>query len=107
MLVKLKVQVAVLMLAGLPMLANASEDLAKKNYCFGCHMVDSKLVGPSFKEVAKRYAGQSDALAKVSKTVREGGTGQWGQIPMPAQAQLSADDANALAKWILSLPAAN
>jgi cytochrome c len=104
--VKLRVTVAVALMISLPMAGFASEDLAKKNACFGCHLVDGKLVGPGFKEIAKRYSGQDGALAKVTQTVREGGMGKWGQIPMPAQEQLSAEDAKALANWILSLPAA-
>jgi cytochrome c len=97
--------VAIFALGTLSSVATASEELAKKNSCFGCHMLDSKLVGPSFKEVAQRYTGQDEALSKVAKTVREGGSGKWGQIPMPAQEQLSPADAKALAQWILSLQA--
>ena len=91
------------MLSILPTWVMASEDLAKKNSCFGCHLVEGKMVGPGFRDIAKKYAGQNGALAEVTKSVREGGTGKWGQIPMPAQGQLSADDAKSITVWILSL----
>jgi cytochrome c len=102
---KFRYPLAIFLLGSLSTLAFASEELAKKNYCFGCHLMDGKMVGPSFKEVAAKYAGQEGALTKVTQTVREGGSGKWGQIPMPAQSQLSADEAKALAAWILTLTA--
>lgn len=80
----------------------ASADLAKKNNCLACHAVDKKLVGPSYQDVAKKYAGQADAVANLTKSIKAGGSGKWGPIPMPAQAQLSDADAKALAAWILA-----
>ena len=81
--------------------AQADQALATKNNCMACHAVDKKLVGPSYRDVAKKYAGTSaDALAA---SIRKGGVGKWGQIPMPAQAQLSEADAKKLASWILSI----
>jgi len=80
--------------------AQADQALAAKNNCMACHAVDKKLVGPSYQDVARKYAGTSaDALAA---SIRKGGAGKWGPIPMPAQPQLSEADARKLATWILS-----
>lgn len=80
----------------------ASADMAKKNACMACHAVDRKLVGPSFNDVAKKYAGQKDAVATLAKSIKAGGAGKWGPVPMPAQASLSEADAKTLATWILA-----
>jgi cytochrome c len=82
--------------------ALASAELAKAKNCTACHAVDKKLIGPSYKNVAAKYANDKDALAKLTKKVREGGVGVWGQIPMPANPQVSADEATALVKWVMS-----
>jgi cytochrome c len=82
--------------------AFASMDLAKKNACMACHAADKKLVGPSYQDVAKKYAGQKDAAATLAKSIKAGGSGKWGPIPMPAQAALSEADAGTLAAWILA-----
>jgi cytochrome c len=82
--------------------AHASLDLAKAKNCTACHAVDKKLIGPSYKDVAAKYGNDKDAVAKLSKKVREGGVGVWGQIPMPANPQVSADEAIALTKWVLT-----
>jgi cytochrome c len=82
--------------------ALASMDLAKAKNCTACHAVDKKLIGPSYKDVAAKYASDKDAVAKLSKKVREGGVGAWGQIPMPANPQVNADEASSLVKWVLS-----
>lgn len=79
----------------------ANADLAKKNSCLACHAVDKKLVGPAYQDVAKKYAGQADAEATVAKSIKAGGSGKWGPVPMPPQAQLSDADAKALAAWVL------
>ena len=79
----------------------ASADLAKKNNCLACHAVDKKIVGPAYQEVAKKYAGQADAEANLAKSIKAGGSGKWGPIPMPPQAQLSDADAKTLAAWVL------
>jgi cytochrome c len=92
--------VAVSALFAAPAFANL--DLAKKNACMACHAVDKKVVGPAYQEVAKKYAGQKDAVAAVAKSIKAGGSGKWGPIPMPAQAALSEADANTLAAWILA-----
>jgi len=82
--------------------AYASMDLAKKNACMSCHAVDKKLVGPAYQEVAKKYAGQKDAVANLAKNIKAGGAGKWGPVPMPAQPGLSDADAKSLATWILA-----
>jgi cytochrome c len=82
--------------------ASAQMDLAKAKNCTACHAVDKKLIGPSFKDVAAKYANDKDAVAKLSKKVREGGVGVWGQVPMPANPQVSADEATTLVKWVMS-----
>ncbi|MFM8737850.1 MAG: c-type cytochrome [Betaproteobacteria bacterium] len=80
--------------------AFASMEMAQKNACMGCHAVATKVLGPSYQEVAKKYAGQKDAEANLAKSIKAGGAGKWGQVPMPAQAQLSDADARRLAAWI-------
>lgn len=89
-----------LTLSSAPAMANA--DLAKSKNCVACHAVDKKLIGPSFKDISAKYASDKDALTKLTKKVREGGVGAWGQIPMPANPQVSADEAGTLVKWIMS-----
>ena len=69
-----------LMIAGQ---ASADEALAKAKNCMSCHAVDKKVVGPSYKDVAKKYAGQADAVAKLEAKVKKGGSGVWGTVPMP------------------------
>jgi cytochrome c len=81
--------------------ALANADLAKKNNCLACHAADKKLVGPSYQDVAKKYAGQAGAENTLAKSIKAGGSGKWGPVPMPAQAQLSDADAKTLAVWIL------
>jgi cytochrome c len=83
--------------------AQASEELAKKYACTACHAVDKKLLGPSYKDVAKKYAADKDAQAKLEDKVKKGGTGVWGQIPMPPNSTVPAADVSALVKWVLSL----
>jgi cytochrome c len=75
--------------------------LAKKNACTACHAVDKKMVGPSYQDVAKKYASQKDAAAMLAKSIKAGGSGKWGPVPMPAQPALSDADALALANWVL------
>lgn len=83
-----------------PAFANA--ELAQKKNCMACHAVGSKVIGPAYKDVAAKYAGQADAVAKLSEKVMKGGSGVWGQIPMPANPQVSAAEAKELVTWILS-----
>ncbi len=82
--------------------AFASADLAKSKNCMACHAVASKLVGPAFKDVAAKYAGQKDAEEKLAHKVIKGGSGVWGSIAMPANTQVSDAEARALVKWIMA-----
>ena len=79
------------------------EALAKAKNCLACHTVDKKVVGPAYKDVAKKYAGQKDAEAKLAEKVIKGGKGVWGEIPMPPNATVKPEEATKLVKWILSL----
>ena len=83
--------------------AQADQALATKNQCMACHAVDKKLVGPSYRDVAKRYAGNSQAQDLLTRSIKTGGQGKWGAIPMPAQTKLSEEDARKLATWILEI----
>ncbi|MES2945501.1 MAG: c-type cytochrome [Pseudomonadota bacterium] len=82
--------------------AMADLALATAKNCMACHAVDKKLVGPSYKEVAVKYAGQGDAVDKLAAKVTKGGAGVWGPVPMPANAQVSPDEAKKLVAWILT-----
>lgn len=81
--------------------ALANADLAKAKNCLACHAADKKIVGPSYKEVAAKYASDKDAVNKLAKKIREGGVGAWGQVPMPANPQVSEAEARTLATWIM------
>ena len=82
--------------------AMANLDLAKKSNCMSCHTVDKKLVGPSYQDVAKKYASQKDAVKSLSAKVKAGGKGVWGEIPMPPNAAVKDADIETLVKWILA-----
>jgi len=97
---------AILLATGLAVLAApalANEELAKKNACTACHAIDKKLVGPAYKDVAKKYAGDATAEAKLVEKVKKGGVGVWGQVPMPPNASVKDEDIKTLVKWVLSL----
>lgn len=81
--------------------ASASQALATEKNCMSCHAVERKLVGPGFKEVAKKYADKPDAVAVLAKKIRAGGVGVWGPVPMPANNQVNEAEATKLAQWIL------
>ena len=82
--------------------ADAGADLAKAKNCLACHAVDKKLVGPAYKDVAAKYKGDKTAEAKLAEKVMKGGVGAWGQVPMPANPQVSKEEAATLVKWVLS-----
>src|SRR6186713_1382978 len=92
------------MAAGLAVSTPALADLqlATAKNCMTCHAVDKKLVGPSYKEVATKYAGQKDAADKLAAKIIKGGSGAWGPVPMPANPQVSPDEAKKLAAWVLT-----
>lgn len=101
----MKVFVAAAVAAGLLSAAPAFADeaLAKAKNCLACHSVDKKLVGPAYKDVAAKYKGDAGAAAMLAERVQKGGSGTWGQIPMPPNPQVNADEAKKLVEWILSL----
>lgn len=82
--------------------AMANADLARAKNCMACHSMTNKVVGPSYKDIAARYAGQNDAEDKLVQKVLKGGSGAWGAVPMPANAQVSEAEARTLVKWIMS-----
>ena len=81
----------------------ADQALATAKNCMACHAVDKKLVGPAYKDVAAKYAGQADAVAKLVPKVMKGGAGVWGAVPMPANPQVNEAEAKQLVAWILTL----
>ncbi len=83
--------------------AFASEELAKAKNCLACHKTDAKLVGPSYQEVAAKYAGQEGAADMLAEKIQKGGKGAWGPVPMPPNPQVSPEEAKQLADWVLSL----
>jgi len=82
--------------------ALADMALATTKNCMACHAVDKKLVGPSYKDIATKYAGQADAVDKLAGKIIKGGSGAWGPVPMPANAQINDADAKKLVAWILA-----
>ncbi len=87
---------AAALIAGTALTAQAgpAEDALNKGGCMACHAKDKKLVGPAFKDVAAKYKGQGDAVAKLTEKVRKGGAGVWGPIPMPANGPDKISDAD-------------
>ena len=83
--------------------AFADQALATSKNCMAFHAVDKKLVGPAFKEVAAKYAGKAGAADTLAGKIIKGGSGVWGPVPMPANAQVNDADAKKLADWVLTL----
>ena len=81
----------------------ANPELAQKKNCMACHALAQKVIGPAYKDVAAKYAGQADAAAKLVPKVMKGGSGVWGAVPMPANPQVSEAEAKQLVQWILTL----
>lgn len=77
--------------------------LAQANSCVACHTVEKKRVGPAFKAIAARFSGKPGAQDYLAQSIRNGGGNRWGAVPMPAQPQVTEEEAQALAAWILSL----
>jgi len=75
--------------------------LLESNNCLACHAIDHKVVGPAYRDVATKYAHDQQALGKVEASIRNGGSGRWGAVPMPPFSQLSAQDLHTLADFIL------
>lgn len=76
--------------------------LAKQSNCLTCHAVDKKIVGPSFREVAARYAGKVNAVSMLTGRVKSGSQGVWGAVPMPSHTMVKNDDIEFIVKWILA-----
>ncbi len=95
--------VASAVMASVPAMASAGLELATKSGCLACHAVDHKVVGPAYRDVAKKYAGDKGAEAKLVAKVEKGGSGVWGAIPMPPNApRVKPADIKTLVKWILA-----
>jgi len=92
--------VGALTMAGAAQAQDAAK-LAGEKGCLACHAVDKKVVGPAYKDVAAKYKGDKTAEAKLVKKVIAGGSGVWGQVPMPPN-NVSEKDATTLVKWVLS-----
>ena len=75
--------------------------LLDTNACLACHAIDKKIVGPAYRDVAAKYHADADALAKVQASIRDGGSGRWGAVPMPSFAQLKPEELKALAEFVL------
>ena len=95
---KVAMIVALAAVVSAPAFANA--DLAQKK---SCHATDKKLIGPSYKDVAAKYAGDKTAAAKLAEKIQKGGSGVWGAMAMPANPQVSPEEAKQLATWVLSI----
>jgi cytochrome c len=81
----------------------ADQALATAKNCMACHALDKKLVGPAYKDVAAKYAGDKAAADKLATKIQKGGAGVWGPVPMPANPQVSDAEAKKLAAWVLSV----
>ena len=83
--------------------AQADEALLKKHNCTACHQIYKKVVGPGYKDVAKKYKGQKDVAVKLAEKVKKGGQGAWGPVPMPPNAQVPDADIKKMVDYILAL----
>lgn len=83
--------------------AEAAMALAKKSGCLACHGLEAKMVGPAWKEVGKKYAGDAEAEARLVTKVRKGGKGVWGEVPMPPNVTVKEADVRALVQFVLTL----
>jgi cytochrome c len=95
---KILIFVMIMMLSGQII---ASPELAQKKGCMNCHAVDRKILGPAFRDIAAKYSGQD--LSGIERSIREGGSGRWGQVPMPAQPHVTTAEAQTLARWIFTV----
>ena len=80
-----------------------AEAMMKKDGCAACHAIDKKIVGPAYVDVAAKYKNDKNAVATLTKKVKEGGSGVWGQIPMPPNPGVKPEDAEKIVEWVLSL----
>lgn len=98
-LIALTASAALLTFAGA---ASANQALAQKNACMSCHSIDKKIVGPAYKDVAKKYAADKGARAKLVAKVKAGGKGVWGDVPMPPNPQVKQEDIEKIIDWVLA-----
>lgn len=96
-----------LALLALPVVSGAAfaadgQILAQQNACLSCHSVDKKIVGPAFKDVAKKYASDKGAAARLAAKVSAGGSGVWGPVAMPPNPQVKPEDLKVIVAWVLS-----
>lgn len=104
----LSIALAVAALAGFAVSApaHASAELAQKKNCMSCHTVQKKVVGPAFKDIAAKYAGQKDAVERLTQKVLKGGSGAWGPVFMPAMKDanppVSEAEARQLVQWVMA-----
>jgi cytochrome c len=82
--------------------ASASAELARSRNCVACHHAERRMIGPAYSAIAARYANDATAIRTLSERILAGGGGNWGPMPMPAQPAVSPEEAEALARWILS-----
>ncbi len=94
--------IAALCAALAPSVVMASPELIKSKNCVACHHLERKMAGPAFQAIAAKYAVDEGAAKLLPDKVIKGGVGNWGQMPMPAQANVTPDEADVLVKWILS-----
>ncbi|MCY1371279.1 hypothetical protein D9M69_584140 [compost metagenome] len=92
--------------AQLPAVAGAwakvdAKALLQNNACLSCHATDHKVVGPAYRDVVAKYAKDPQAMDRLMSSIQRGGSGKWGDVPMPPFAQLSPDDLKSLATFIL------
>ena len=103
----MKVTVALLAVATITAsgaaLADAGEDLLKKSGCTACHAIDKKVIGPAYQDVAAKYKGDAGAATKLADTVKKGGSGVWGPVPMPPNTQVSDADIKTMVAYVLAL----
>lgn len=99
----LPLALAALAAAAAPAWAQSGADLAAKKNCLACHQVDKKVVGPAYKTIAAKYAGDKGAADMLAAKIMKGGSGVFGPVPMPANPQVSEAEAKQLAAWVLSL----
>jgi len=102
-------KIALVTLAGAALIAagaaqaQSAEELLKKSGCTACHANDKKIVGPAYKDVANKYRGDAKAAAVLAEKVKKGGSGHWGQVPMPPHPQVSDADIKTMVTYVLGL----
>ena len=79
-----------------------AQALLNNNACLGCHSVSQKIVGPAYRDVAAKYKTDPEAITKIAASIRQGGTGRWGAVPMPAFPSLSEPELKALADFVMA-----